>query len=129
MVVGGDATAGSLTVSKIEVAASDTGPLSAGPGEALAAENHVRISWTGSDGRLFIDGKLQTDARSPLDFKFDRGTFHWVRLEMGIRSYSNPVYINLPPEKSPPPLRPAEKKPPVGAPTSAQSAVRPAPIK
>jgi hypothetical protein len=137
VVVGGEASAGTLAVTSVSQTSSGpylwgqllTVTTSAGPGEALAARDQASISWTGSDGRLFVDGKLQTDARSPVEFKFDRGTFHWVRLEMGIRSYANPVYLNLPAEKSPPPLRPAEKKPPVGAQTSAQSAAPPTPQK
>jgi hypothetical protein len=128
VVIGGDASAGSLAVAADR---QDSGgkPVSAGPGEALTATSHATISWTGSDGRLFIDGRLQSEARSPRDFQFAQGTFHWIRLEMGLRSYSNPVYLNLPPEKAPPPIRPAEKKPPVGASASDQPAVIPTPQK
>jgi len=32
-----------------------------------------------------------------------RGSFHWYRLQAGIRSYSNPIYVNLPPQEEPPP--------------------------
>ncbi len=124
VVVGGEASAGTLAVT-IDRHDSAGKAVSAGPGEALDARDHANISWIGSEGRLFIDGKLQADARSPVEFKFDQGTFHWVRLEVGTRSYANPVYLNLPVEKTPP-LRPEEKKPPVGTPTSAQPAVVPA---
>lgn len=108
IVVGSDASASSLTVTSDRHGPKDLAP-SGGPGEAIGADTEVQVSWSGSGGRLFIDGTLQAQAQSPFPHKFAKNTFHWYRLEMGIKSYSNPVYVNLPPEKEPAPVKAAEK--------------------
>lgn len=103
IVVGDDASAGSLTVTGDRKAA-DGKPAVAGIGEAIAAEKKIIIAWAGK-GKVFIDGRQLENETSPVSYAFEPGTFHWVRLEVGIKSYSNPVYVNLPPAAAPAPLK------------------------
>jgi len=112
IVVGESASAGSLAVQS-DRTGEDGKPLTGRPGDAVAADEQVTVTWEeskeskGSKGRLFVDGKLQKVDGQRMVHKFAKGGFHWYRLEMGIRSYSNPVYVNLPPDKAPPSIKPA----------------------
>ena len=112
IVVGESASAGSLAVQS-DRTGEDGKPLTGRPGDAVVADEQVTITWQESKenkenkGRLFVDGKLQKVDGQRIVHKFAKGEFHWYRLEMGIRSYSNPVYVNLPPDKAPPSIKPA----------------------
>ena len=103
IVVGGDASAGSLTVTGDRK--SSDGRLVVGRiGDAISADTEITINWAGK-GTIFIDGRQVENETGPVSYAFERGSFHWVRLEMGIKSYSNPIYVNLPPPVEPKPLQ------------------------
>ena len=106
VVVGEEPIAGSLLVTS-DRRGKDGKPIQGKPGDAVAADRQVTVSWKAPGGRLFVDGKLQKVEGQRIVHKFAKGGFHWYRLEVGIRSYSNPVYVNLPPEEAPPPIKPA----------------------
>jgi hypothetical protein len=105
IVVGESASAGSLTVTSDRKGAdgrAEVGRI----GDAIVADRRITIAWTGK-GKLFIDGRQLRNETGPVAFDIEPGTFHWVRLEAGIASYSNPVYVNLPESTALPPLAPA----------------------
>lgn len=99
IVVGSDAAAGSLRVTSHRTG-GDGAPPAAGPGDAVQADQAITIRWAGK-ARVFIDGRLLASRDGPVTHKIEKGSFHWVRLEVGISSYSSPVYVNLPPVKKP----------------------------
>ena len=106
VVVGSDASAGSLRVTG-DPKGTDAAPAPASvgrPGDAIKADQAIEANWDGK-GRLFIDGALVTTGAGPFTHSIEKGSFHWVRLEVGIRSISNPVYVNLPAPTKPEPLK------------------------
>jgi hypothetical protein len=102
IVVGSEPSAGSLGATSDRK--DDSGkPLAGAVGDDLAADEAVELNWTGK-ARLFIDGALQQADEAPFSHRFAKGTFHWYRLEVGIKSYGNPIYVNLPAAAKPKPL-------------------------
>jgi len=102
IVVGENASAGSLTVTSDRPGADGRAAVGR-VGDAIVADRRITISWAGQ-GKLFIDGRQLENTVGPVAFEIEPGSFHWIRLEIGIASYSNPVYVNLPEPAPLPPL-------------------------
>ncbi|NLX57860.1 MAG: hypothetical protein GXY74_02085 [Phycisphaerae bacterium] len=103
--VGSDASAGAFTVTSDRKAPDGNG-LVGRIGDTVAADEQVTVTWEADGATLYVDGKPQRvdDKRFVHRFGAEaRGSFHWYRLQAGIRSYSNPIYVNLPPQEEPPP--------------------------
>lgn len=110
IVVGDDASAGTLTVTS-DRKAPDGKPVVGRVGEAIAADRRITINWMG-EAKCFLDGqRMCTSLTGPAACDVEPGSFHWVRLEVGSKSYGNPVYINLPEPKKPEPMKLGDDQP------------------
>jgi hypothetical protein len=109
VVAGGRPDASTLTVTS-DRKSPDGAPVVGRIGDAIEADRTITLAWKGK-ARVFIDGRRLEQRTGPATFSFDPGTFHWVRLEVGVKSYGNPVYINLPPRAKPKPIKPEADQP------------------
>ncbi len=95
IIAGGSAEAGSFTVTS-DLRDEAGNPVVGRIGDAIDADRRITVNWEG-EGRLFINGQRGTATRGPVSFTLpEKGSFCWVRLEVGDDSYANPVYVNLP---------------------------------
>ncbi|MBN2584597.1 MAG: hypothetical protein JXL80_16155 [Planctomycetes bacterium] len=102
--IGSNASAGSLTVTS-DVKGKDGAATVARIGDAVAADQQVTVAWEADGATLYVDGKPQVVDGKRFVHRFGKDAakaFHWYRLQVGFRSYGNPIYVNLPPQKEPP---------------------------